>query len=44
MNLFAGWKVTICNNINDYKGDIDYDFYIREAEKLVAPLRKNDGY
>ena len=41
-SIQSGRKVTICNNINDYKGDIDYDFYIREAEKLVKPLRRSD--
>jgi hypothetical protein len=31
----AGWKVTICNNVKSYKGDINYDYYIQEAKKLV---------
>lgn len=31
----VGRKVIVCNNINDYKGEIDYDFYIEEAKKLV---------
>ncbi len=37
-----GWKVTICNNIADANhDDIDYEWYINEAEKLVKPLRGN---
>lgn len=32
------WKVTVCNRMADYKGDIDYDYYITEANKLVDPL------
>ena len=34
----AGVKVKVCNDINDYIGDIDYDFYIDECRKLVDPL------
>ena len=31
----AGWKVSICNNMKNYTGDINYDYYIQEAEKLL---------
>ena len=33
--IVAGWKVDICNNMKDYTGDINYDYYIEEAKKLV---------
>ena len=32
------WFVTTCNNIKDFKGDINYDYYISEANKLIEPL------
>lgn len=32
----AGWKVSICNKLKDYRGDINYDYYIEEANKLVT--------
>jgi hypothetical protein len=31
----AGWKVQLCNNIKYYNGDINYEYYIHEANKLV---------
>lgn len=34
-NVCAGKKVKICNNINDFEWDIDYDYYIQEAKKLI---------
>lgn len=37
----AGWKVTLCNNINLYRGDINYDYYIHEANKLVDIFNNN---
>jgi hypothetical protein len=32
------WKVKTCNNILDFSWDINYDYYIEEAKKLVDPL------
>jgi hypothetical protein len=34
-NLTKNRRATICNNMPDKITDIDYDFYIREARKLV---------
>ena len=34
-----GWKVKVCNHINQFKNDIDYDYYIKEAYKLIEPLK-----
>lgn len=31
----AGWKVKTCNNMDDFDWDINYDYYIQEARKLV---------
>ena len=36
----VGWFATECNNIKDAKrNDINYDYYIAEANKLINPLR-----
>jgi len=36
----SGYLVTPCNNINDAnRDDINFEYYITEAEKLVNPLR-----
>ncbi len=38
-NVDSGWLVTVCNDITDARRDnINYEFYIQEAEKLVLPL------
>lgn len=31
----ADWKVKTCNNMKDFMWDIDYEYYVIEAEKLV---------
>lgn len=38
MNLESGWKVKTCNNMKDFTWDIDYEYYIQEAKKLVEPF------
>lgn len=38
---FKGVNMKLANNISDADfGDIDYDFYVAEAEKLVLPLTR----
>lgn len=34
-NLEAGWKCKVCNNIKDFDGDINYNYYIENVWKLV---------
>lgn len=35
----SGWKVQVCNNIQDAEGvEIDFDYYVREVEKLCLTL------
>src|SRR6185437_14523002 len=29
------WNLKTCNNIEDFVGDIDYDYFVQEAEKLI---------
>jgi len=42
IGIDVGWTVTPCNNLPDGGSpmwDLNYDYYIKEAEKLVNPLR-----
>lgn len=35
----SGWKVQVCNDIRDAEGvEIDFDYYVREVEKLCLGL------
>lgn len=36
----SGKLCIVCNNILDYKGEIDYDYYIEEANKLVEIFKE----
>ena len=36
MSVESGWSVKTCNNIKDYTGNINYDYYIAEANKLFV--------
>ena len=39
ISFHAGWKVTPCNDIRECNpDDIEFDYYVREAEKLVNPI------
>jgi len=33
------WNVKTCNDVKDFRWDIDYDYYISEAKKLVDVLK-----
>lgn len=35
LSLDKEWNVKTCNNIEDFGSDIDLDYYIAEAEKLL---------
>lgn len=37
-NLESGWLVKTCNNMDDFDWDINYDYYINEANKLLEPF------
>ena len=34
----AGWTVQVCNDMKQFKDDINYEYYIQRAEKLVNLL------
>lgn len=36
LSIDSSWNVKTCNNISDFANDIDYDYYIAEATKLVV--------
>jgi DNA polymerase elongation subunit (family B) len=36
LSINSSWNVKTCNNIKDFGNDIDYDYYIAEAKKLVV--------
>ena len=39
LSICAGWRVMECADAGDFKwGELNYDYYIAEAEKLVHPL------
>lgn len=38
MAIDKGWKIKTCNNINDYDGDVNFDYYIEEAKKLIIEV------
>lgn len=39
IGIETGWNVKICNDIRKFTWDIDYEYYISEARKLVDPLK-----
>lgn len=40
ISVCKGWLTTECNDMKRFNREtLNYDFYIKEAEKLVAPLR-----
>lgn len=36
IGICTEWSIKTCNNISDFKWDIDYEYYVSEAEKLVV--------
>ena len=36
LSIDSNWNVKTCNKMEDFAYDIDYDYYIAEAEKLVV--------
>lgn len=36
LSIEAQWNVKTCNDMKDFDGDIDFDYYVQEAEKLVV--------
>lgn len=38
MSIDAKWNVTPCNDMDDFKWGVNYDYYIEEAQKLVQAI------
>lgn len=34
-DIESSWLVKTCNNVEDFDGDINFDYYVQEAQKLV---------
>lgn len=39
LGIDTAWTVKTCNNMQDFEGDINFDYYVTEAEKLLIPPR-----
>jgi hypothetical protein len=39
IGINVGWLVTECNNMSNFNGNINMDYYITETKKLVDPLK-----
>ena len=35
LGIDTAWKVKTCNNMDQFDGDIDFDYYVTEAKKLL---------
>ena len=35
LGIDVDWNVAVCNNIENFKWNVDYNYYISEAKKLV---------
>jgi hypothetical protein len=43
IGIDVGWMTTMCNDLDNLPPfEIDYDYYIKAAEKLVEPLKNKD--
>jgi hypothetical protein len=41
IGIQTGWKVSMCNKAAEFNHDeVEFDWYVKEAEKLVNPLRR----
>lgn len=41
IGINVGYKVELCNNINDFSYEfLDFDYYVKEAYKLIEPFRQ----
>ena len=38
LGIMTEWDVKVCNNMKDFTWEINYDYYIGEALKLLEPF------
>ena len=41
LGIDTDWNVQICNNISEFKGDIDFNYYIEQAAKLIEAVSED---
>ncbi|MBQ0111562.1 MAG: hypothetical protein KBT03_00360 [Bacteroidales bacterium] len=40
LGIDTEWNVTVCNDMSEFEWDINYDYYIEQAKKLLEPLKE----
>ena len=40
LSIESQWKVKTCNDMQHFDGDVDFDYYVQEAEKLIIKQQK----
>lgn len=40
LSIESQWKVKTCNDMQHFDGDVDFDYYVQEAEKLIIKAQK----
>jgi hypothetical protein len=43
IGIDTGWNVVPCNNIKNFNNDINYDYYIQSAKKLIDLCLNDDS-
>lgn len=38
LGIMTDWDVKVCNNMDNFTWDINYDYYVSEAKKLLEPF------
>lgn len=38
LGIDTDWDLQVCNDMDNFSWDINYEYYIKEAEKLLEPL------
>jgi hypothetical protein len=38
LGIDTDWSVKTCNNVLDFSGEIEYDYYLQEAKKLIEAV------
>ena len=39
LGIDTEWKIKVCNDMDNFQWDIDYDYYIKEVNKLLEPFK-----
>lgn len=44
LGIDTSWNIKTCNNMDNFDGDIDFDYYVSEAEKLMIPAKVKEQH